>query len=195
MRNSRRRWLRWAPCRSNQEALVRLERRHKCFYDCFKIGLLARNSACCECNSRIWLLKLGYAGSWLRGEGGRAGVSTTRRRRPAAYLLTFPHDSVSKQKRFTRAYQDVALRIYYLHCVSPFLIGTPLCSSASRLLSVFLLLPLSIFLSLSFFFFSLSFFISLSLFRKPVTIYLIWLSCMHTRHIILYNAFKRAYDT
>lgn len=55
----------------------------------------------------------------VKGEGmGRA--SHTRRRRPAAYLLTFPQDFLLKQKKFTRAYQDIALRIYYLHCVSPF---------------------------------------------------------------------------
>jgi len=126
------------------------------------------------------------------GEGGRgAGVSTTRRRRPAAYLLTFPRDFLEAKEVHSRlSRHSLMYLLFTLRFAINLSIGTPLCSCASRLLSLSLYLcfishSLTLFLFLAF---SLSLSLILSLFlslsRNPISIYQTFMHA-HTTHNIV----------
>lgn len=181
MRNSRRMWLRWAPCRSNQEALVRLERRHKCFYDCFKIGLLARNSACCECNSRIRLLELGYAGSWLKGVRGRGGrlnnTSAAARRVSSNFSSRLCFEAEEVHSRLPR--RSLTNLLFTLR----FAVSNRNSALLERFAASLCLSPSS------------PFYLSLSLFLSPLALLHLAFSLSQTRHDLSNLTFMHAHTT
>lgn len=108
-------------------------------------------------------------------EGGKAGVSTTRRRRPAAYLLTFPHDFLEAKEVHSRLPRHSLTNLLF---TLRFAILSEL--RFARALRGFILsfsLSLSFFLSFSIFVFvahSLALFLFLTFFlsRDPISIYL-----------------------
>lgn len=109
--------------------------------------------------------------------GGRLNNTSAAARRVSSNVSS--RFFFQKQKRFTRAYQDIALRIYYLHCVS---------NRNSALLERFAAFLFSFFpfyLSLLLFLFSLPIFFSLFLSQSRLDLSNLTFMHAHTTHNIV----------
>lgn len=169
-----------APSRSNQRDLALVSKGGiSVSTNCFKIGLLARNSACYECMHIQCDAGTGICKWWLRerGRGGRLNnTSAAARRVSFNFSSRFSFEAEEVHSRLPR--HSLTNLLFTLRFAV--LIGTPLCSSASRLLSFFFFFFLIFFFLLSF-----SFFFSLSLSQSRLDLSNLTFMHAHTTHNIV----------